>query len=490
MTSRGANEGSDVNASSGKTGEGDMVNASPGKPSDGTDGSSHVPPSAARADVPLDARLLEALQTKTPLLWLNPSLGQPLPDDAPSTTQISEAQARLAQFEPLLAARFDELRSTHGVIESPLMPADALKAHWADTSSKVISEPSGCWFIKRDDALPVAGSIKARGGFHEVLAVSEQIAIENGIIRPGESTLALLTDEARAVFARHTVAVGSTGNLGLSIGVMAAALGFHAVVHMSRDAKDWKKARLRSRGVEVVEHEGDYALAVAAGREQALATPGSHFVDDEHSSLLFLGYAAAARGLAQQLADAGRPVNSAHPLFVYLPCGVGGAPGGITYGLKALFGEHVHCFFAEPTASPCMLVQLAAETSEPLSVYAIGLDNRTEADGLAVAEASALVAPLMRSLLAGVFTVADAQLFADLLAIHNELGIALEPSAVAAARGPQWLMQTPQGQAYRERHAPEGTDPTHVIWATGGSLVPEIEHERYRALARQVAGGI
>lgn len=112
--------------------------------------------------------------------------------------------------------------------------------------------------------------------------------------------------------------------------------------------------------------------------------------------------------------EAGRVVDAAHPLFVYLPCGVGGAPGGITYGLKALFGEHVHCFFAEPVASPCVLVQLASGAQAPVSVYHIGLDNRTDADGLAVGQASHLVSPLMGSQLAGVFTVPDVDILLSL----------------------------------------------------------------------------
>jgi D-serine dehydratase len=70
----------------------------------------------------------------------------------------------------LLARWFPELVESGGIIESPLQRADGLCAagHW----------PSGVGtlLVKTDHTLPVAGSIKARGGIYEVLLQAERIA--------------------------------------------------------------------------------------------------------------------------------------------------------------------------------------------------------------------------------------------------------------------------------------------------------------------------
>jgi D-serine dehydratase len=356
--------------------------------------------------VPLRRELAQSLIAREPVFWLNPHW-QPIKQARPGLSvtreDVEDAGWRLARFAPLLQRLFpEELAARSGSIESALVPVPRFQAAMGRAGHR-----NGRWLIKADHALPVAGSIKARGGFYEVLLHAEALAQRAGLIREGDDRSRLASKEARALFAQHEVSVGSTGNLGLSIGVIAAALGFTATVHMSQEAKAWKKDRLRARGVTVIEHAGDFGVAVAAGREQARENPRAYFVDDENSRALFLGYSVAALRLIPQFSVADITVSERRPLFVYLPCGVGGAPGGITLGLRHAFGDHVHCFFAEPVASPAMLMRLASQEDRPVSVRALGLDNRTEADGLAVAQASEFSAPLMRRLVSGIFTVPD-----------------------------------------------------------------------------------
>jgi D-serine dehydratase len=429
----------------------------------------------------LPAATFAALTTRTPLLWLNLQRAHAARPPVDNHSFLV-AEDRLRRASGLLSQLFPDVDMSAGV-ESPLLAVPRLQEALGLAGTR-----GGKLFLKGDHQLPIAGSIKARGGFHEVLAHAESLAIQAGLIRADADLCALASAQARALFSTRSIAVGSTGNLGLSIGTLAAALGFQAVVHMSSDAKAWKKEELRRRGAHVVEHAGDYSAAVAAGRRRAQGDPASYFVDDENSTLLLDGYAAAARPLARQLAAAGRTPTPEQPLFVYIPCGVGGAPGGISLGLTALFGPDVHCFFAEPVASPCMLLQMAAGAGADVSVYDHGLDNITQADGLAVPRASKLVASRIRDVLSGVFTVTDEQLFAGLLRAWECEGIAIEPSAAAGFAGPQWIISSEAGRQYTSLLSlePQLADATHVLWATGGSLVPPADHQAFRGIARQM----
>lgn len=434
--------------------------------------------------------VIELLKARRPLLWVNPGLrpaAQALPSLPLQLCDIKEAEARLDRFAPLTAELFSETEETGGTIESDLIPAarlrEAMEGHFD------LHLPGRFW-VKGDHALPIAGSVKARGGIYEVLHFAEQLAARYGLLATGEPYTSLASPEARELFGRYTLSVASTGNLGLSVGVTGAALGFQVCVHMSAEARDWKKERLRRRGVVVIEHESDVTAAGREARELSRRDPHAYFVDDESSPLLFLGYSVAALRLKRQLEFAGVPVDQRHPLLVYLPCGLGGAPCGITFGLKHVFGDAVHCFLAEPVEAPCMMLTLLRGIEAECSVYDIGLRNATEADGLAVAVASRFVRPFAATLASGCFTVQDEDLFRFIYLLDETEGLRAEPSAVAGFAGPMRLAANEQGRRYVEQHGlgEHMENANHILWSTGGLFMPSDEYGHFRERGARLCG--
>ncbi|MCT1549465.1 D-serine ammonia-lyase [Brevibacterium casei] len=385
---------------------------------------------------------------------------------------MDAAAERFARFAPWFAETFPEVPD--GIIESPLVEAASARDHLGARLGAAL--PGRLW-LKRDDALPVSGSIKARGGFHEVLEFAEAVAAAAGF---DTADAAVYSSGAfRAIARDRTVIVGSTGNLGLSIGILAAALGFACTVHMSADAREWKKEKLRTHGVEVIEHEGDFVAAVAAGRTAAASDPSAHFVDDEDSVSLFAGYSVAALRLRDQLAAAAVTVDADHPLVVYLPCGIGGGPGGVTFGLKRIFGDSVHCVFVEPAHAPAMFLGVRTGLHSGIAVQDIGLSGATIADGLAVARPSRFIGPRIGPLISGFASVDDEVITAGVGVLADAEGIAVEPSATAGLSVP-WRATTVDAPW------PMGETTTHLVWLTGGAMVPRSERDHYLAAARAV----
>lgn len=430
-----------------------------------------------------DATLKEIAEQKE-TLWVNPKFLPFEMTDAVcqlvvSDADIADAEARLERFAPFIRKCFPETECTNGIIESPLKPIPEMQKGLIEATGSPIS---GNLFLKMDSHLAVAGSVKARGGIYEVLKHAEDLAIAAGKLNVTDNYEKLCSDEMRAFFNQYTVQVGSTGNLGLSIGISSAAIGFKVKVHMSADARQWKKDLLRSKGVEVIEYADDYSKAVAEGRKLSDADPMSYFVDDEKSVNLFLGYAVAASRLKKQLDEQGVVVDERHPLIVYIPTGVGGAPGGVAYGLKRVYKNAVHCFFAEPTLCPSVLLGFATNLYEAVNVHDFGIDGLTEADGLACASPSGFVTRIDSNLISGDFTIEDAKLYDFMRLLHKTEDVLIEPSSCAAFIGPVHLESTEAGKGYLAKQgltADVMKNATQICWATGGRLVPDEVWKEY-----------
>lgn len=186
---------------------------------------------------PAPLSLPDAISRSQEVSWA-PAPGSALdPNVVPA---VEGAAARFDRFKPWVAEHFPE--TGDGTIESEIQPVPETR----DYLNRLLERdlPSELW-VKRDDALPISGSIKSRGGVHEVFRLAEE--------------------------GRHEkLSVASTGNLALSIGTVGPLLGFDTEVHMSVDAKQWKKDLLRSRGARVVEHPGLFTDTVAEARENKI----------------------------------------------------------------------------------------------------------------------------------------------------------------------------------------------------------------------------
>lgn len=411
----------------------------------------------------MDNELIAKLKSDKEFLWINPNFYKRAIYGEVSSKEINEANNLLLKFAPFLKSAFEELESTDGIIESPLMTLNKF-------GIKNL-------YLKEDNLLPIAGSVKARGGIFEILKYAETLAANANLIDVEKDYSQFDSDVFRKFFSEYKIQVGSTGNLGISIGLISAKLGFNAIVHMSKDAKDWKKKLLRENGVNVTQYDSNYSEAVKNGRMLSDEDEKSYFVDDEKSINLFLGYSTAALRLKEQLKEKHISVDNKHPLFVYIPCGVGGAPSGILHGLKTVFGENVYVFFVEPVRSASVLLGMSTGLNSKISVHDIGMNGKTEADGLAVGRASELCCESSQNTLSGIFTINENSIFELMKELYKKESVFVEPSAASSMIFTKFLEDDEFIKFInKEEISPENI--THIAWSTGGMLVPESEREK------------
>ena len=134
-----------------------------------------------------------------------------------SMEEVEEAEETLKRFSSYLTLAFPELLECKGLIESSLLDIPCMKKALEKEFDVLIP---GQFILKCDHALPISGSIKARGGIFEVLRQAERLAIASGKLTKEDSYAMLATEDFQSFFQQYTIAVGSTGNLGLSIGIM------------------------------------------------------------------------------------------------------------------------------------------------------------------------------------------------------------------------------------------------------------------------------
>ena len=125
-----------------------------------------------------------------------------------------------------------------------------------------------------------------------------------------------------------------------------------------------------------------------------------------------------------------------------------------------------------------MTIGMMTGLHDEVSVADFGLDNQTAADGLAVGTPSAFVGKTMEPLLEGCYTISDETMFKLLTMLADAEDIRLEPSALAGMTGPIQVIRNEVPMA----NAPTAT---HLVWGTGGSMVPENEMNMYYEIGRK-----
>ena len=95
----------------------------------------------------------------------------------------------------------------------------------------------------------------------------------------------------------------------------------------------------------------------------------------------------------------------------------------------------------------------------------------------------------MQRLLDGFYTVSDEEMYSLLALMERSEGLRLEPSALAGVPGIARVQADQQGYLARIGLDTQAmSNATHLVWATGGNMVPADEMEAYLAKGRELLG--
>ena len=114
-----------------------------------------------------DAPILEDIIKAKPVAWLNPKVHsmQDVPKFSINIEDMREAELLWERFAPFFVKAFPETKKSQGILESPLREIPKMKSLLNANDEEI----KGSLLLKCDNELPISGSIKARGGFFEIM---------------------------------------------------------------------------------------------------------------------------------------------------------------------------------------------------------------------------------------------------------------------------------------------------------------------------------
>lgn len=87
-----------------------------------------------------------------------------------SLRDIKDAEERMTRFRPLFMELFKDTNTSKGIIESPIVRMPTMKESLERIYDVSINNNV---YLKLDNLLAIAGSVKARGGIYNVLKFAE-----------------------------------------------------------------------------------------------------------------------------------------------------------------------------------------------------------------------------------------------------------------------------------------------------------------------------
>ena len=256
----------------------------------------------------------------------------------------------------------------------------------------------------RDDAFIKPESLQPTGSFK---------------IRGAYNALAQLSDDERA----RGVVAHSSGNHGQAIARAARLLGMRAIVVMPNNAPAVKVAGVRADEA-AIEFVGPHNEERVERAHQIAHDDGLILVPSANHEDVICGQATIGLEIVEDL----RARGVAEPPVVIVPVGLGGLAAGVGLAVMSLW-DGASVFGAEPA--------LAADTHASIErgervAWPAEQTSRTIADGLRGESPAEIAFALLKEHLAGVITVAEADIVEAMRIAARDARLVLEPSGATS----------------------------------------------------------